>query len=173
MLFNPRKQKSHRCFIFICSIVAFLLSSELLKQGVEICRHLNGETHLLNSEDGHHSHKHDHCCNDKAEHPHSEHNHSESNHPPCNHEIYQPEIAVVINSDESRGKIILPTVDYVRICNHCDLFKGGKGSIDKFELSRGPPSVTRETEHFIRSIRLLVWIAGRTIASSAPGSVIT
>jgi hypothetical protein len=126
MLFNPRKLKSHRCFIFICSIVAFLLSSQLLKQGVEICRHLNGVTHMLNSEDGHHSHKHDHCCNDKAEHSQSEHYHSESNHPPCNHEIYQP------------------------------VFKGGKGSIDKFELSRGPPSVTRETEHFIRSIRLLV-----------------
>ena len=172
MFFNPRNQKSFRCFIFICSIVAFLLSSESLKQGVEICRHLNGESHMLNSKDGHHSHKHDHCCNDKAEYSHSDHHHSESNHPPCNHEIYQPEIAVVINSKESLGKIILPTVDYVRICNYCDVLKCGKGSQDKFELSRGPPSVTRGTEHFIRSIRLLVWITGRTIASSASGPVI-
>jgi hypothetical protein len=156
MFFHPRNQKSSRCFIFICSFVAFLLSSESLKQGVEVCRHLNGESHMLNSGDGHHSHTHDHCCNNKSEHSHSNHHHSESNHPPCNHEVYQPEIAVVINSGESPGKIILPTIAYVRICNCCDVLKGGKGSPDKFELSRGPPSVIRETEHFIRSIRLLV-----------------
>ena len=147
-------------FVISSIFLAMLLGVVCIHKSIEICRHLDGDSHIHNTKgacDGLHASKGKHGhgkCGSHHAHDHGEDQH----HAPCSHEVVETDYSLISYSKE--GQLIAPELAvHLFVSEYLPrnffIFPTG---VFTTGFSRGPPGVEDLRTQISRTIQLQVWL---------------